>query len=248
VVNVVSKEYLLTSEGVSKAFGGIKALQNVNIFIEQGKITSLIGPNGAGKTTLFNLLTGTIPVDSGKIVFKGIDITNLKSYEVCKMGIVRTYQQKTLFPNLTVYENVEAGTMKDKMDEGKRKEKVYKILEFLDLEEKANIIVSSLPPLEGKFVELARSLATNPDLILLDEFIGGLITSEIEKKCTIVKSFCYEGHTIFQIGHEMKPIIKTSDWIFVLDKGTKIAEGTPEEIKKNGLVQKVYLETGGEEN
>lgn len=238
----------LTVKEINKAFGGIQALQNVELSIDENKITALIGPNGAGKTTLFNVITGTIAVDKGKIEFKGEDITDLKSHEVCKKGIVRTYQQKNLFPNLTVYENVEAGTMKDKIKEVERSEKIHEILTFLDLEERANTVVSILPPLECKFVELARSLATEPELILLDELVGGLVASETEKICEIVKKLCDEGYTIFQIGHEMKPIMKTSDWIYVLDKGEKIAEGTPQEIKSNELVQKVYLETGGENN
>ncbi len=241
-------EDFLYATNISKAFGGIQALQDVELSIEKNKITALIGPNGAGKTTFFNVVTGTIPVDKGKIIFQGEDITDLKSHEVCNKGIVRTYQQKNLFPNLTVYENVEAGTMKDNLKDVERAEKIYKILKFLNLEDRVHTIVANLSPLECKFVELGRSLATEPKLILLDELVGGLVANETEKICEIVKKLKGEGYTIFQVGHEMKPIMKTSDWIYVLDKGKKIAEGTPSEIKNNELVQKVYLETGGEKS
>ncbi|GAH34519.1 unnamed protein product, partial [marine sediment metagenome] len=117
----------------------------------------MIGPNGAGKTTLFNLITGTLPADSGKIEFMGEDITDMKPHEICRKGIARTYQQKNLFPNLSVFDNVMAGMLKDSMEEQRRKERVYEILEFLGLEKKEKEIVSSLPPLDSKLVELGRA-------------------------------------------------------------------------------------------
>lgn len=225
-----------------KRFGGLHALENVSLVLESGKIWSLIGPNGAGKTTLFNLITGTLPADSGKIEFMGEDITDMKPYEICRKGIARTYQQKNLFPNLSVFDNVVAGMLKDSIEEQKRKKRVYKILEFLGLEEKEKEIVSSLPPLDSKLVELGRALATTPKLILLDELVGGLVPTEIEKICQIVETLRDQGYTIFQIGHEIRPIMRTSDWIFVLDEGCKIAEGSPEEIRDNKDVHSVYLE------
>jgi len=225
-----------------KRFGGLHALENVSLVLESRKIWSLIGPNGAGKTTLFNLITGTLPADSGKIEFMGEDITDMKPHEICRKGIARTYQQKNLFPNLSVFDNVVAGMLKDSIEEQRRKEKVYEILEFLGLEEKKKEIVSSLPPLDSKLVELGRALATTPKLILLDELVGGLIPTEIEKICEIVETLRDRGYTIFQIGHEIRPIMRTSDWIFVLDEGCKIAEGLPEEIRNNKDVQSVYLE------
>ncbi len=233
---------MLMIRNLHKRFGGLHALENVSLVVESGKIWSLIGPNGAGKTTLFNLITGTLPADSGKIEFMGEDITDMKPHEICRKGIARTYQQKNLFPNLSVFDNVVAGMLKESMEEQRRKERVYEILEFLGLEEKERDIVSSLPPLDSKLVELGRALATTPKLILLDELIGGLIPTEIEKICEIVETLRDRGYTIFQIGHEIRPIMRTSDWIFVLDEGCKIAEGSPEEIRDNKDVQTVYLE------
>lgn len=233
---------MLMIRNLHKKFGGVHALENVSLVLESRKIWSLIGPNGAGKTTLFNLVTGTLPADSGKIEFMGEDITDMKPHEICRKGIARTYQQKNLFPNLSVFDNVVAGMLKESMEEQRRKERVYEILEFLGLEEKEKEIVSSLPPLDSKLVELGRALATTPKLILLDELIGGLIPTEIEKICEIVETLRDQGYTILQIGHEIRPIMRTSDWIFVLDEGCKIAEGSPEEIRNNKDVQTVYLE------
>jgi branched-chain amino acid transport system ATP-binding protein len=233
---------MLKLRNVHKRFGGLRALQDVSLVLESGKIWSLIGPNGAGKTTLFNLITGTLPADSGEIEFMGEDITDMKPHEICRKGIARTYQQKNLFPNLSVFDNVIAGMLKDSIEEQKRKKRVYKILEFLGVEKKEKEIVSSLPPLDSKLVELGRALATTPKLILLDELVGGLVPTEIEKICQIVETLRDQGYTIFQIGHEIRPIMRTSDWIFVLDEGCKIAEGSPEEIRDNKDVHSVYLE------
>jgi len=239
---VVTRAEMLKISNVSKKFGGIHALEGVCLTLEKGKIWSIIGPNGAGKTTLFNLITGTIPADSGKIEFMGENITHMKPHGICRKGIARTYQQKNLFPNLSVFDNVIAGMLKDSIEEQGRKKKVYEILKFLGLEEAEKEIVSSLPPLDCKLVEVGRALATDPKLILLDELIGGLITTETEKICKIVETLRDKGYTIFQIGHEIRPIMKTSNWIFVLDEGRKIAEGLPEEIRNNKDVHEVYLE------
>ena len=233
---------MLEIRNLHKRFAGLHAIEDVSLALESGKIWSLIGPNGAGKTTLFNLITGALPADSGKIEFLGENITHMKSYEICRKGIARTYQQKNLFPNLSVYDNVIAGMLKDGIEEERRRERVYEILKFLGLEEKEKEIVSGLAPLDCKLVELGRALATAPKLILLDELIGGLIPSETEKICGIIETLRERGLTIFQIGHEIRPIMKTSDWVFVLDEGCKIAEGVPEEVRNNKDVLNVYLE------
>lgn len=233
---------MLNISNLHKRFGGVQAIENVTLSIEGEKIWSLIGPNGAGKTTLFNLITGTLRPDSGKIEFMGEEITHLKPHQICRKGIARTYQQKNLFPNLSVSDNVIAGMLKDTMEEQRRKERVHEILEFLGMGGKEEEIVSSLPPLDCKLVELGRALATNPKLILLDELIGGLLSSETEKICEIIETLRDRGLTIFQIGHEIRPIMRTSNWIFVFDEGHKIAEGSPEEVRNNKTVLSVYLE------
>jgi len=233
---------MLEIRNVCKRFKGLQALQEVSITLQEGRIWSLIGPNGAGKTTLFNLITGVLPADSGEIEFLGTEITHWKPHEICRLGIARTYQQKNLFPNLSVYDNVAAGTLKEKLGERERRERVEEILKLIRLHDKRGEVVSSLPPLASKLVELGRALATAARLILLDELIGGLVPAETEEICAVIEALKGKGYTIFQIGHEMGPIMRTSDWIFVLDEGRKIAEGTPEQIRRNQAVHDVYLE------
>jgi branched-chain amino acid transport system ATP-binding protein len=234
---------MLKIANVNKAFGGLQALYDVSLAVQKDRITSLIGPNGAGKTTLFNVITGAIPPDSGRIEFSNINIAGMKPYETCRMGIARTYQHKNLFPNLSVFENVYAGMLKDRIDRRKKEEEVYRILDSLKLSEKGGQIVSDLPPLDVKLVELGRSLATHPKLILLDELVGGLIATETERICEVIKILRNQDHTVFQISHEMGPIMNTSDWIIVLDKGSTLAQGTPEDVRQNETVQRAYLET-----
>lgn len=234
---------ILQLNNVTKTFGGLVAVDDVSFGIEKRAISSLIGPNGAGKTTLFNLITGTLPVDSGTIEFNGRDITYMRPYQTCRRGITRTYQAKNLFPNLTVYQNVEAGMLKEYLPDSEMKREVYEILDFLDMVDSANKVVRDLPPLDAKLVELARSLATRSKLLLLDELIGGLIKSETQTICDLIEELNDEGYTIFQVAHEMGPIMQTSDWVVVLDEGSKLAEGTPEEVQNNKEVQDIYLET-----
>jgi branched-chain amino acid transport system ATP-binding protein len=233
---------MLRLSNLHKRFGGLHAIEDVSLALEGGRIWSLIGPNGAGKTTLFNLITGAFLPDSGTIEFLGEDITHMKPYEICRKGIARTYQQRNLFPDLSVFDNVIAGMLKDTVEEQERKERGCEILAFLGLQEKKREDVSSLRPLDCKLVELGRALATKPKLILLDELIAGLVASETDKICEIIETLRDRGYTVFQVGHEMRPIMRTSDWIFVLDEGCTIAEGTPEDVRNNKEVQSVYLE------
>jgi branched-chain amino acid transport system ATP-binding protein len=227
---------------VSLSFGGLHALDDSNLFVEEGRVFALIGPNGAGKTTLFNVITGALAADSGQITFRGKDITGLKPHNICRAGISRTFQLKNLFPNLTVFANVAAGMLKYHDDENTRRGKVFEILEFLGIGDVADSIVSNITPLESKLVELGRALATRPKLILLDELIGGLLPAETDKICDIVEVLRDRGYTILQVGHEIKPIMRTSDWVFVLDQGKNVADGPPEEIRCNSDVLACYLE------
>jgi branched-chain amino acid transport system ATP-binding protein len=239
---------LLEVCGVSKRFGGLQALENVSFGIEEGMISSLIGPNGAGKTTLFNVVAGTLRADSGTTTFQGDDITRLRPYQVSRKGIARTYQLRNIFPALSVYDNVLAGMLKEREQVRAKHAEVLAILKFVGLEEKAAEVASNLPPLEAKLVELGRALASRPKLLLLDELVGGLVPSETEQICRAVCALREIGVTILQIGHEMGPIMKTSDWVVVLNRGTKLAEGTVEEILNNEAVHDVYLESAGSED
>ena len=237
---------MLNVKDVGIAFGGLKALEKVNIYVEQGSICSLIGPNGAGKTTLFNVITGVLRADTGTVEFIGREITRFRPYQICRAGIAKTYQLKNNFPNLTVFENIKSGFLKDNLSHKERITKTFEILEMMDLRDMADALASNLPPLDSKRMDLGRALATGPKLILLDELIGGLLPSETDLISDYVLMLRDMGYTIFQIGHEMRPIMKTSDRIFVLDQGCPIAEGSPEEIRTNPAVLACYLET--EEN
>ena len=237
---------MLQVKNVSVAFGGLKALEDVGLSVEKGKIFSLIGPNGAGKTTLFNVISGELTPDSGQVEFLGQDITRKKPHQVCRAGIARTYQLKNNFPHLTVFENVRAGMLKEAIGLSETGDKVQEILDFIGLTDRAETVVSNLPPLESKLVELARSLATDPKLLLLDELIGGLLASETDNICGVIEILRDKGYTVFQIGHEMRPIMRTSDHIYVLDQGRNIAEGTSQEIKNNEDVLACYLEQEGQ--
>ena len=233
---------LLEIKSVSLSFGGLRALDEASLFVEEGRVFALIGPNGAGKTTLFNVIAGALAADSGQIIFVEKDITSLKPYEICRAGISRTFQLKNLFPNLTVFDNVMAGVLKNALDDSTRRKKVFEILEFLGINNVVDSVVSNITPLESKLVELGRALATSPKLILLDELIGGLLPSETDKICDIVEELRGRGYTILQVGHEIKPIMKTSDWVFVLDQGRNVADGPPEDIRCNADVLACYLE------
>lgn len=233
---------MLEVRNISLSFGGLRALDNVDLYVEEGKIFSLIGPNGAGKTTLFNVIAGSLHAESGQVKFMGRDITGLKPYAICREGIARTFQLKNTFPNLTVFDNIMAGLLKEPTDRKQRRDKALEIMEFLGIERITEAIVSNIPPLDGKLVELARALATSPKLMLLDELISGLIPSETEKICEIIETLRDRGYTIFQVGHEIKPIMRTSDRVFVLDQGHNVADGPPEEIKNNKDVLSCYLE------
>jgi branched-chain amino acid transport system ATP-binding protein len=234
---------MLNVKDVGIAFGGLKALEKVNIYVEQGSICSLIGPNGAGKTTLFNVITGVLRADTGTVEFIGREITRFRPYQICRAGIAKTYQLKNNFPNLTVFENIKSGFLKDNLSHKERITKTFEILEMMDLRDMADALASNLPPLDSKRMDLGRTLATGPKLILLDELIGGLLPSETDLISDYVLMLRDMGYTIFQIGHEMRPIMKTSDRIFVLDQGCPIAEGSPEEIRTNPAVLACYLET-----
>jgi branched-chain amino acid transport system ATP-binding protein len=239
-------EVLLRAKGISIAFGGLKALDKADLHVEEGSIYSLIGPNGAGKTTLFNIISGTLKGDFGNVEFMGRDITGRPPYEICRAGISRTFQLKNMFADLSVFENVEAGLLKDPLSKSEREHKVWELLKFLEIESIAETEAASITPLESKLVELARALSTSPKLILLDELIGGLLPSETDKICEIVETLRDQGLTILQVGHEIRPIMRTSDRIFVLDQGRNVADGPPQEIRKNEDVVACYLEQGGD--
>lgn len=238
-------EPILQTVSISKNFGGIKALTDVSLVLNKGEILGLIGPNGAGKTTLFNIIAGKYKPTAGQIYFKDMNITNYGPSKVSKLGIARTFQIVQVFNNLTVLENVLSGALfgQNKITEYNESiEDAYKALEFIGMESKADKMVSSLVLTDRKKIELARALATDPEVVLLDELIAGLNPSETEQFLKIIQKINQSlGKSIILVEHVMRAVMSVSDRIFVLNYGQKIAEGTPMEVSKNEKVIQAYL-------
>lgn len=239
---------ILEGEKVTKKFGGLTALYNVDFDIAQGDIVGLIGPNGAGKTTLFNLISGSLKATSGEIRYKGEKITSMKPHQICRLGIGRTFQSVQLFGNMSVLDNVFLGAIcgtatKTITSDGKKK--AMSLLELVGLSDKKSQLAKNLPIAEQKHLEIARALATEAELLLLDEAMAGLTQTELAVSTALIKKMQNEGTTIFIVEHVMQAIMALCDRIIVLNYGAKIAEGEPKEIAADEKVIEVYLGTDG---
>jgi branched-chain amino acid transport system ATP-binding protein len=235
---------LLQVEKIIKSFGGLMALCEVNFEIHQGEIFGVIGPNGSGKTTLFNVITGFLKANKGKVTFMGKDITGLPPHQICRQGIARIFQLVKPFHQLTTLQNVMVGRAygKDPATNIRRaKEEVVGILNFVGLGNKSEVIASQLTMAERKKLELARALAAHPQLLLLDELMAGLNSAETETAMNLVNKIKDSGVTVVMVEHIMKAVLGISDRIIVLNAGEKIAEGSPKEVVKNQLVIEAYL-------
>jgi len=235
---------ILRVVNVSKRFGGLQALKDVSLNIDEGEIVGLIGPNGSGKTTLFNVIAGFYKPESGKVFFLKEDITKLKANKICRMGIARTFQLPKPFPNLSVLDNVVSGSLFGaglKFTEARAH--AEKCLKLLGIDEFSNEPVKNLTGQTVKLVEIARALATKPRLLLLDEIMAGLTTEEIRFLLGILKDEVNKklGITILWIEHVLSAIIKNVDRIVVLNYGQKIAEGKPSEVANDRRVVEAYI-------
>lgn len=233
--------HLLRVSGLNKRFRGLQALCNVDLEIEQGEIFGLIGPNGAGKTTLFNTISGFFSPTSGSIEFKGENIAGLPPYKICSLGLSRTFQIVKPFGNLTVLENVMVGAYNRSAGYGEARSKGLEALEFTGLMDKCNQRASEITVPDQRRLELARALATGPDLLLLDEVMAGLTPAEINDVMNLIREINGRGVTVFIIEHLMKALMGLSHRVLVLHHGERIALGTPFEIVNDRQVIEAYL-------
>ncbi len=248
---------LLTVKSISKDFGGVRALNEVEISVDTGTVHAVIGPNGAGKTTLFNIITGLIRPDTGEILFNSIDITNLKPHSITKTGIARTFQTVRIFPEMTCLDNVKLALhCRSRLafidtfltppffhlkQESKIHQKAKEFLEIVDLADFQNRSSGELNLIEQRKLEIARALATEPKLFFMDEPTAGMDIADAFKVHKLIGQLKETGLTIVLIAHDMKLVMESSDRITVLNFGQKIAEGEPLEIRNNPLVVEAYF-------
>jgi branched-chain amino acid transport system ATP-binding protein len=246
----------LETKQLTKKFGGLIAVNQVDFEMEKGKINAIIGPNGAGKSTFFNLISGFHRPSSGQVIFKGQDISKLPSNKIAELGVARTFQTTNLFEQSTVLDNVIIGhrlrtksnlldaifrTPRLKREEAQCRDKAMEVLEFVDLQHVAGKLVGNLTQEEKKRTAFALALATDPEIVFLDEPAAGVNPDETEGLALLMKKMVAKGITVCLIEHKMQMIMKIADKIMVLNYGEKIAEGRPEEIRNNETVIKAYL-------
>jgi branched-chain amino acid transport system ATP-binding protein len=229
---------------VSKTFGGLRALDNLSFEVKAGEILGLIGPNGSGKSTAFNVITGVLASDGGSVIFDGEDITGMAPHRVSHLGIARTFQVVRPFPHLTALENVLAGRLFGGQGSSRgagATAAATAVLDQVGLADKAAATAESFTIVERKWLEVARALASNPRLMLLDEFMAGLTPREIPDAVDLVKAIRDSGVTIVVVEHVIKAITGACDRVVVLDAGKKLADGTPDQIVNDPAVIEAYL-------
>ena len=234
----------LQVDGLCKSFGGLRAIRDLNFSVEEGEIVGIIGPNGSGKTTALNLVTGFLKPDSGKVTFRGDDITGLARYRVSQKGVARTFQLVKPFLESTALENVMVGRAYGHSPASSLEvaaEESVGILDQVGLADRAKVVVKDLTVMQRKRLELARALAAKPHLLLLDELMAGLNAREAEDACGLIRQIRESKITIIVVEHIVKAVCGLSDRIVVLNMGEKIAEGPPDEIVRNPSVIDLYL-------
>ena len=251
-----NSDTFLRVDNLRKSFGGVRALKGLSFEVNSGTIKAIIGPNGAGKTTLFNVITGVFPPSAGSIAFEGLSIESRKSREIARMGISRTFQNVEIFGRMTVLENVMVGRhiqsragiistglrlLKMQREEGQIRDSAMDYLQFVGLEHRAGELAGNLPLGEQKLLEIARALATEPKMLLLDEPAGGLNTRETEVLAALIHRILERAITVLLVEHDMNLVMDISEEIVVMNFGEKIAEGKPKEIKNDPLVIEAYL-------
>jgi len=232
---------LLEIKNVSKHFGGLKAVDQLDLSIEKGQIYGLIGPNGAGKSTLFNCVAGSYAPTSGKILYNGEDITGWKPWNICRNKIARTFQIVKPFQTKTVLYNAMVGSFIRTSNTSEAADMAMEVLKKFHLADKCNVLAKNLIIAERKKLEVARAMATDPDMLLLDECMAGLRPNEVDETLDIIREIRDRGVTIFMIEHIMRAIMSVSDRITVIQFGRKIRDGAPQEVANDERVIKAYL-------
>lgn len=232
---------MMKINNLTKHFGGLKAVSDVSFQVEKGEILGLIGPNGAGKTTCFNMIAGALEPTNGSIYYKDKNIGGLKPNQICHLGVARTFQIVKPLKKMTVAENILVATLNKAKNMKEASVKVQEVIQLLDIVDIQDIPASELSIGNLKRLEVARAVATSPELLLLDEPLGGLTTKEVNQAVDIIKKVNRTGVTIIIIEHIMKALMSMADRIVVLQNGMKIAEGIPQEISSDTNVIKAYL-------
>ncbi len=235
---------MLQVSGLSKVFGGLRAVDDASLKVDQGRIVALIGPNGAGKTTLFACIAGFLPINAGRVQFLGRDITGLPVHEIARAGMVRTFQITQPFAKLTVHENIAVGAYQKFPDRHQAWAHAQAIARQVGMDHMLAQPASDLTVAGRKRLELARALATSPQLLLLDEVMAGLNPSEILEIIAIIRKIRDSGVTVLLIEHVMHAVMSLSDYIYVLSYGKIIAQGSPQEVVNNQAVVEAYLGRG----
>ncbi len=243
-------EPILRVEKIGKHFGGVQAVLGVSFELRQGEFLGVIGPNGSGKTTLVNLITGFVKPDSGKVIYRGKDITGKMPYTIAGLGIARTFQMVRLFYNLPAFKNIIIPLCSPRVKKlrggqyGERDETAVDLLDDMGFERDSFVpykLAGSLPHGYLKRLDLTRALALRPELLILDEIFSGMSMSEVASTLPLIEKFNREGLSIIMIEHRLKELFRVADRVMVLDFGQKIADGSPQEVMNTEEVKKAYL-------
>jgi branched-chain amino acid transport system ATP-binding protein len=243
-------ETLLKIENLGKHFGGVQAVFDVSFVLHKGEFLGMIGPNGSGKTTLVNLITGFVRPDSGKVIYRGEEITGKRPYTIAGLGIARTFQMVRLFYNLPAYKNLIIPLSSSRVKKlrggeyGERDDVAVDLLDDMGFERDSFVpykLAGSLPHGYLKRLDLARAMALRPDLLILDELFSGMAMSEVASTLPLIEKFHEEGLTIIMIEHRLRELFRVVDRVFVLNYGEKIADGSPQEVMETEAVKKAYL-------